>query len=441
MRRAASIIERCDLDGREHDAVAVEIGLARRQFYRDRSLALAALALELDDLVRAKPARVQSIVDATRLSFDVAETLVGVGRYDEVEALLGGIAVSAASPDDRLAASARLVEAACESGERLRTLRALDCARRVGGSVESGAAAARMRFDLASVLADDMLGGPAGGECRTLLLDRLRASAESTDERWETLALGLSHHATAAHTKGDFATALASLHEAEAVLRRCRRAPLTLTALLPNLHGVTLMMLPQSLDVASEQHKLAILLGRPRGLMRIVVASTMNDYAIDLWQGRAPLVCTRALETLEAARAVTSQEEYGRLAILVAKIAMGAARLDEALRLLESIKGSHDDYPRLRPRAILVEAEVLLRAGDFKRASAAARAALGATRRSGESVLVGTALLLEAEALVGTDRPRLARKTLDKALVTLERTGSPHMLGRARRLERQLNSP
>ena len=440
MRRAAAIIERVDLGGREHAAVAREIGLARRQFYRDRSLAFDALALEIDDLVRAKPAPVYAAFDAARLGFDVAETLVGVGKYDDAEALLNPIAASAGIIEDRLAAAARLIEAACESGERERTQRALDRARALETAAETGTFPARARFELAAILADEMLAGPARDQRRTALLDRLRAADESSDERWETLALGLSHHAAAAHTQGDFATALASLHEAEAVLRRRERPALTLTALLPNLLGVVLMMLPQSLDAASEQHKLAVLLGRPRGLMRIVLASTLNDYAIDLWQGRAASVCTHAIQTLEAARFVTSREEFGRLAILVAKIAMGAGRLSDALALLEEIKGSHDDFPRLRPRAILVEAEVLLRAGDFQRASAAARNALGATRRSGESSLVGTALLLNAEALIGTDRRSLARKALDEALATLEQTGSAHTLSRARKLDKQLGA-
>jgi tetratricopeptide (TPR) repeat protein len=440
MRRAASIIERCDLGGSSHDAVANEIGLARRQFYRDRSLALDALALELDDLVRTKPARVVAHVDAARLNFDVAETLVGVGRYDEAEALLGRMCASS-DGDERLRAAARLVEAANESGERARTQRAIDCAHTVEASAGPALLPVQARFDLALILADDMLAAPVGDERRMALLDRLRALTASTDERWETLALGLSHRATAAQTQGDFATALTSLHEAEAVLRRCERPPLTLTALLPNLLGVVLMMLPQSLDAASEQHKLAVLAGRPRGLMRIVVASTLNDYAIDLWQGRAPLICAQAMETLEAARAVTAREEFGRLTILVAKIAMGAGRLDDALRLLRDIQGSHDDYPRLHPRAILVEAEVLLRAGDFRRAAAAARTALAVTRRNGESSLVGTALLLNAEALVGTDHRRLARRTLKEALLALEQTGSAHALGRARKLAERLAAP
>jgi hypothetical protein len=147
------------------------------------------------------------------------------------------------------------------------------------------------------------------------------------------------------------------------------------------------------------------------------------------------------METLEAARAVTAREEFGRLTILVAKIAMGAGRLDDALRLLQDIQGSHDDYPRLHPRAILVEAEVLLRAGDFRRAAAAARTALAVTRRNGESSLVGTALLLNAEALVGTDHRRLARRTLKEALLALEQTGSAHALGRARKLAERLAAP
>jgi tetratricopeptide (TPR) repeat protein len=440
MRRAARIIERCDLGGRPHETVALEIGLARRQFYRDRALALDALALELDDLLAAATPHVAAIVDASRLAFETSEMLVGIGKYDDAEALLAHVEASTRDPDDRLRAAARLVEAACESGERTRTQRALERARGAGDAIAAAGTLARVRFELSLALADDALAVAASGERRLALLDELRSRPDSSDERWEVLALGLAHRATAAHTKGDFATALASLHEAEAVLRRCESAPFTLPALLPNLIGVTLMMLPQSLDVASQQHKRAISLGRPRGLMRIVVASMLNDCAIDLWQGRARQVCDRAMATLETARAVTGREEFGRLAILVSKVALGAGRLGDALALLEEVRISGDEFPRLAPRAILAKAQALLHAGEFERASAAARDALRATRRSGESALVGTALLLDAEALAGTRQAERARKALDEALIVLRETGSAHVLGRARRLAQQLSA-
>lgn len=138
---------------------------------------------------------------------------------------------------------------------------------------------------------------------------------------------------------------------------------------------------------------------------------------------------------------MTSRGEIGRFVILVAKIALGAGRLNDALRLLEEVKGADNQYPLLRPRAMLVEVEVLLRAGDFKRASKLARAAIDATRRSGESSLVGTAQLLSAEALIGTQERNLARKVLEEAVLTLEQTGSAHALERARALAEDLQSP
>lgn len=292
MRRAASIIEQCDLAGRPHDSVSGEIGLARRQFYRDRALAIDALALELDDLVRAKPVSAPAALDATQLGFDVAEALVGIGRFDEVDALLERIAASAGT-NNRFRACARLVEAACESGERARTQRAIERARSLTASCEPAAFLPRARYDLALMLAEDILAGPEAKDRRGPLLDRLRSCIDSTDERWENLAVGLTQHASAANTRGDFAMSLACLHEADAVVRRCERSPVTLSALIPNYLGVTLMMMPRSLEAASEQHKLAVAIGRARGLVRIVIASTLNDYAIALWTGRAALVFER----------------------------------------------------------------------------------------------------------------------------------------------------
>jgi len=436
MRRAAAIVERCDLAGGSHDDVAADLGIARRQFYRDRALAFDALALELGDLLLSR-SEVPSIDGAAHFGFEIAEALAGVGKYDDVEALLRGIAASATN-EDGFRASARWLETASESGERVRIARALQFGRCIATPRGKAATFARARFDLAALQAEELLEGGDRSAARRVMLDALRSAHESNDERWEALAMGLTQHATAAHTKGDFATALAALHEAEAVIRRCERPAKTFAAYLPNLLGVSLMMMPRSLDAASEQHRLAIELGRARGLMRIVIASTLNDCAIELWQGRAHAVCDRALETIAAARAVMSHDEFGRIAILTAKIALGAGRLDEALKLLDEVKGSNGGYLRLRPRAILVEAEVMLQVGDMKRACKAARAAVNVARRSGEASLVGTALLFNAEALAATERRGLARRALREATQVLQQSGSPHVLDRARKLAERL---
>lgn len=438
MRRAARIVERCDLEGRSHALAAREIGLARRQFYRDRALALGALAIELDDVLRARTPHALPTADHAALAFEAAETMAGVGRYDDAEAVLDRVLATSEEPGDRLRAAARLLETASESGDRLRQRRALERAQARCASLAGAPVAARIRFELASLQARVEVGASADALQRSHLLDQLRARSEADDERWEVLALGLSQRAVAAHTRGDFATALASLHEAEAMLRRCENPPLTLPALLPNLLGVTLMMLPRSLDAASEQHKRAVAIARPRGLLRIVAASTLNDFAIDLWEGRADRVLTPAMEVLETARAFSSTDEFGRLSILVAKIAMGAARLDIAVGLLDGVRDGDENLPRLRPRAILAKAEALLSAGEFERASATAHEALGAIRSSGELSLLGTALLLDAEALIGTRRRGLARRALDEALAALERSGSAHALDRAHRLAGRL---
>jgi hypothetical protein len=435
LRRAARIVERCDLDGDAHADAANDAGVARRQLYRDRAFAFESLAIELDDALRARSPQAARTVDAARLTFDAAETLVGVGRYADAERLLQRVCRNAAG-DDRRRASARLLETAVDWGEPEALRRALKCSQLFA---ESDLIAHR-RLELAVLCARAALGdAPEETAERTRILNALRVVGEASDERWEVLALGLSQHAAAAHKRGAFGAALAALHEAEFVLRRCAEPPLTLPALLPNLQGVVLMMLPQSLDAASAQHQRAVSLARPRGLLRIAIASTLNDFAIDLWKGRAAAICDAAIETLETARAISSADEFGRLAILVAQIAMGARRLEDAARLLDEVS-DRADSPRLRPRAMLAKSEALLQAGEFERASDTARGALDATRRTGESALIGTALLLDAEALAARRRTPQARRTLARALAALRRNGSAHALHRAQALARHLQT-
>ena len=182
MRRAASIVERCDLAGKSHDDVAAELGVARRQFYRDRALAFDALALELGDLLRSR-SMPPSIDGAAHFGFEIAEALAGVGKYDDVEALLGGIAVTAKC-DDRFRAMARWLETASESGERVRIQRALERAHQVAPS-EQPAPFAYARFELAVLQAEELLEGADRSEERYAVLSALRSSHESNDERWE----------------------------------------------------------------------------------------------------------------------------------------------------------------------------------------------------------------------------------------------------------------
>jgi hypothetical protein len=80
----------------------------------------------------------------------------------------------------------------------------------------------------------------------------------------------------------------------------------------------------------------------------------------------------------------------------------------------------------------------MLQVGDTKRACKAARAAVTIAKRSGEASLVGTALLFNAEALAATPQRSLARRVLREATLVLERSGSPHVLDRARKLAERL---
>jgi hypothetical protein len=79
--RQHTILLRCDVQRKTHQAVAASLGLSRRQFYRDRRLALIAFAAALREY-RGTPAPVTTEPRDVRLLY--IKTLRERGKYDAV---------------------------------------------------------------------------------------------------------------------------------------------------------------------------------------------------------------------------------------------------------------------------------------------------------------------------------------------------------------------
>lgn len=428
--RAARIIELCDLEGCTHEDVIREIGLSRRQFYRDRSMGMELVAIELDSVLVGNPQRTASAAHR-RFEFDIAETLIRTGRPVDAENILLRLCENT-KEEDRTLSCALLVYSACESGDTNGVCKALALAKQyLPKGVASGVVGARLELALCD--ADELLGRRGARARRLRTLDRLRTMGDDTDERWETLASGLISHATSANARGDFETSLACLHEADALLHRCEEPSTALPAMIANMLGVTLMMMPSSLEAAMEQHRRAVQIARQRGLARIAVASTLNEFAIAMWRGRAHEVYDQALSALALGRITTTPEEYGRMALLVAKICLEAGQYDQARALLDEIGTPGGTLPRLRVRVSLLQTELYLQLQEFDKAAFCAEQALQFATDASERSLRGTALLLLAESRAGQSHEPAAREAFSAAIDHLVRYGSAHALERARR--------
>ena len=82
--RYYQILTRCDLQGEAHKEVTSELGLSRRQFYRDRSAAFCALAEAIEEQARHVPRVEVEIFDALSLQLDYVQALRELGRHEAV---------------------------------------------------------------------------------------------------------------------------------------------------------------------------------------------------------------------------------------------------------------------------------------------------------------------------------------------------------------------
>jgi tetratricopeptide (TPR) repeat protein len=106
-KRWRAIVERCDLNGEAHEAVADSLGLSRAQFYRERRAAQESLA---ETLLRAFETPLEAtltVPSETEMQIEFAAALRTRGRAEETLALLEQ---AATSPDlrQRLAAFTEL---------------------------------------------------------------------------------------------------------------------------------------------------------------------------------------------------------------------------------------------------------------------------------------------------------------------------------------------
>lgn len=437
-RRAATILQRCDLDGAAHPEVALELGVSRRQFYRDRDVALRLLTAELEARLPAPASASTSVIDTAALAFDAAEALLALGKFGDAKLTLERIAESTESSTNRLYALAELVDIECEEMCEPDALAHLHRARSVWQSSGEGDPLIYARLALAesshATLLGNLIEAATHREQSIAALRRSPASPASG----EMLIRTLLAEASALRERGEQRAAMQTFEDAQQYLDQRQRQFHMLQALILNEKGATMMLLPGRLADASRMHQRAAGLARERRFMRIALASLLNDCAVDYWQGKPRTALATARGVLEAARDVVFSQEYARMALTVSSFALAAKDAAAAFDLVNDAGLVATDAGALRSRAILAEARLRLRTGDHARALELAQDAYQRLERTGVKALLGSALLYMAEAHAELAQHREAIEAIDRAIEQLERSGSPFHLSKAHRLAAKL---
>lgn len=436
-RRAALILQRCDLDGANHDDVAAELGVSRRQFYRDRDAALRLLKAELEGRLPAPAAYATSVNDFATLAFESAEALTALGKFDDAKASLERIADGAASPADRLRALCEIVDIECEEMCEADALAHLHRARTLRLGIADTDTLSHARLALSEATHATLVGNSALASAhREASIAALR-DAGSTASR-ELLVRGFLAEAAALRERGEQRHAMQAIEEAQERLDQRQPQYHLLQALIFNEKGTTMMLLPGRLADASRMHQRAAEMARERRFMRIALASLVNDCVVDYWQGKPHTALATARGVLDAARDVVFSQEYARMALAVSSFALAVNDTTAAFALVNDAASLATDAGALRSRALLAQARLRLRTGDHGGALALAMDAYGRLEHTGIKTLMGTALLYAAEAYAQLAQQREAIDAVVHAIERLERTGSPFHLSKAYRLAAKL---
>jgi tetratricopeptide (TPR) repeat protein len=432
--RQRVIVTRCDLRGEKHAAVAADLGVSLREFYRERRRAFERLLANLESNLCESQQPVRALPTRFELDLDRVANFRLVGAFGAAFALLERIANEATNPSDGVRAWCYGVEIASDIGdnERARRLfaRALQDARGMAdglepiGEVNLQMASAYVAWNAGS----DLAGASLHLERAAEVAERLPPTIERDHVR--AAAGALFHRAELSCLRGDPAAALHTLGYVRRLLDRLPYKPSELLGRLflelSVVHALVVGSMPRSVEYALEALDVFEFERHAEG---IAVASSLLCVALTECGEFEPAFAlgTTALET---ARTAANPKVVADCALVLAQAHAfgGDPRISLTLAREAATLGKTALFA---VRAPLAMAEAHLALGDPERALAyAGEAARYATKRAIERYS-GTAARIAADAYAALNMPLQAREQADLALCLLSAHGHPYSLARA----------
>jgi hypothetical protein len=438
--RQYQILVRCDLGREPHTAVAADLALSRRQFYRERREASQHLARFIAAFVQERVARPHAItIDRFALELSRAKALRLAGEAATSERVLRDLVAS----DDGFA---RKVEPWCglidilvnanriaeAEQELLRVQTGLAGAPGLGRTASTHSKA-RIEMQLASYL---------------LFQGRMR-EAMSLDARAEGIVSGMGRspspeareffvttrirQAVCGVMSGTVDRARVSMEEARVTLASADDLPLALRINFLLVYGTVRYHAAGGMDETLALFSEALALAQRHGLIELVIEAMSQLSSNAQVRGDHAAGTRYIYEILPVAERFALPAQHGMLLNVAA--------------ISETSLGHHGDAVRLAARArtilsgnslesiysSLAEAQARLSTRSYARAAAAAGAALAAAVAIRSDRLAGTALRLLAESAEGLGQQTEARDHIVGAVQALEREGPPFALFQAYR--------
>jgi tetratricopeptide (TPR) repeat protein len=433
-KRQYEIVVRCDLGSELHRVVAAELGLSRRQFYRERLRACAHLALFLTQRPR-DPATVYVLPSEFDLRLKCAVGLRNYGQIDAALTILESLCADAETPVHRIRAHCEMAIALCDAG-RLHTAREV-----LARAKESFLAQQIPETYRAVCFAEiervaSLIQWGGGGlheamEINERALEALRGDALAHERGIELGALIAIALAWQYREMGNVSASLGFLRQARDFLDQLRDPAPELRASLLGNFATTYALTAGGIATALAQLNEHLEFAQRHNLQRAaadslstlcMIHTQRRDFRTALAHGRSALVL---------ARTISGVEDFAYCALNVSRIEAALGNTAEALALVREVRARLGTDLTMSVFTDMSEAEALLKAGAFAQGNALAKRCASRFAGLGMDRYLGSALRMEAEGLAALGNHRGAVATIGSAIEVLERRGHTFSLAQA----------
>ncbi|HEY1429089.1 MAG TPA: hypothetical protein VGF18_05920 [Candidatus Tumulicola sp.] len=436
------IVRRCDLERTDHKVVIADLGISRRVFYYHRRRALRHLGEHLRGSSSFAVRKTTNLLDEFEIYVGRAASLAALGNVKDATLAASRAEAVAATPEQRVHASALLAEYAAESGrvdglaDRLGRLEnALTNIERQSNSnnatawLEGAHVASLLRWRIG---ADDPL--PEMRTIATIARSARNVDAAALDAR----ARFLLTYADFANVGGAPVEARSVLDEAGAIVRHLDEPSLGLRVRLPIAEAVVSLALLQPLSYAADRAAAALDISVRHGLIPYALDASAVLAMSEMARGRAQA----ALDVVRSARSAAlslGPHEAGQFFFLsAARVCAAAGALNDARDMLDLAERQIVSSGLLAATQQFTRAVLTLADGRPSSAAKYATETMHLSGRYKHKRMEGRALGIRAQALVALGREREARNASIDAISVLERYGTRHTLASAYELSASL---
>jgi tetratricopeptide (TPR) repeat protein len=417
LRRQRSILESCDLEGRPHKVVAVELGLEERQFYRERGRLRQRVAQWLAEVEDRSPA---ICVDRFSTQLAYLRALRNAGRNERVIAESPAL-LAQAEGEQRIAVANLLIEVYGECGEFARA-QALLVPENAWGRA----------------YVETLHGCDAAAAAEFLKLARVEPSGRSPDPSADEMQVRAAlDFAQCAHTMGDHRAARHGWEMAADMLASQWLTPSTRLQTMWQVAAAA-MMEGRSVDdaIAAFDHGLADAVRQvcPREASDILIARA-NAW---IQKQALNLAVSDARNALDLARQVFGANAGAWRILNIARVELAAGNASEAIELVREAARAKGAHPMRDGYGEWIESSALLALGKIKDAVDVSAHAVEDLRASENRRYLGASLRIYAEAAARARRKREAVTAIEEAVELLTRFGLPRARANALRSRAQL---